>query len=188
MQVRQRRRDLNDLELGTLVHLVIGVANEIQDIQHHRAVARAHLVDNQVVVRVQCELVIRDEIPRNCLAIIWPEQFCRRMPQLPPDVRIHLVESVFELGVALAQEPEEGGSVFYVVEVEWFARAEDGRVFGEVAVMWVVEAVYSDNVREEYLLGVGLKKLTIDEFAGQHFDLARPLAPMPQFLGCDRRV
>lgn len=86
------------------------------------------------------------------------------MPQLPRDVRVYFVESVFKLRVALAEEPVEGGPVLYVVEVERLAGAEDSRMFGEVAVMWVVEAVYKDNVRGD--LGVGLlSELTIDEFA-----------------------
>lgn len=59
---------------------MIRVANEIQDIQHHRAVARAHLVDNQVVVRVESELVIRDEISRNRLAVVRSKQFRRGVP------------------------------------------------------------------------------------------------------------
>lgn len=69
------------------------------------------------------------------------------MPQLPRDIRLHLIQQVFELGVALAQESVERGAIFDVVEVEWLARAENGCVLGEIAVMRVVEAVYSDNVR-----------------------------------------
>lgn len=101
------------------------------------------------MVGVQREFVIRDEVSRNRLAVVRLEQFCGCMPQLSRDIRVYFVESVFKLGVALAQEPVEGGPVFYIVEVEWLAGAEDSRVFGEVTVMWVVEAVYTGYVREE---------------------------------------
>lgn len=58
LQICECRRDLDDLVLGTLVHLVVCIADEIQNVQHHRSVSSAHLVDYQVVVWIQRKLVI----------------------------------------------------------------------------------------------------------------------------------
>jgi hypothetical protein len=63
------------------------------------------------------------------------------MPQLPRNIWIGRVKLVFELCVPFTKEFVEGGPVFDVVEVEWLSGAENGRVFGKISVMWVVEAV-----------------------------------------------
>ena len=64
------------------------------------------------------------------------------MPQLPRDIWVRCIKLVFKLRVPLAEEFVERGPVFDVVEVEWLSGAENGGMFGKVAIMWVVEAVY----------------------------------------------
>lgn len=59
LKTRQGRRNLNYLELGPLVHFVVCIADEIQDIQHHCPVSCSHLVYYQVMVRVERQLVVR---------------------------------------------------------------------------------------------------------------------------------
>lgn len=141
LEFRQRRRDLNDLELGPLIHLVVGIADEIEDIQHQRAVARPHLVDDQIVVRVECQLVVRHQISRDRLAVVRLEQLRGRVPQLPRIIGLDLIEPILELGVPLAQQPVERWAVLDVVEVERLAGTEDSRVLGEIAVMRIVKTV-----------------------------------------------
>ena len=92
LQVCERRRNLNDLVLSALIYLVVGIADKIQNVQHHCPVSSAHLVDYQVMVRIRRELVIGDQIPSDCFAVIGPEEFGRCMPQLPRDIGLLLIK------------------------------------------------------------------------------------------------
>lgn len=92
LQVCECRRNLDDLVLSALINLVVGIADKIQNVQHHCPVSSAHLVDYQVMVRIQRELVIGDQIPSDCLSVIWPEELGRCMPQLPRDIGLLLIK------------------------------------------------------------------------------------------------
>ena len=82
----------------------------------------------------------------------------------------------------------EGGPVLDVVEVKWLAGTKNGGMFWEVAVMWVVEAVYNDKFRAISCWLACLSRLTIDKLTRQHFDLSRPLAPIAELFRGDQRI
>jgi hypothetical protein len=68
------------------------------------------------------------------------------VPELSRNIRIRRIKLIFELRVALAKEFVERGPVFDVVEVKWLSGTEDRRMFREIPVMWVVEAVWRRGV------------------------------------------
>ena len=49
---RESRGDLDDLVARARVHVRVGGADVVEDVEHQCAVARARLVDDQIVVRV----------------------------------------------------------------------------------------------------------------------------------------
>jgi hypothetical protein len=63
------------------------------------------------------------------------------VPELPCLVLLAQIELVFESVVAAAEQLVEGGFIGELREVEGFAGREDDGLFGEVAVVGVVEAV-----------------------------------------------
>lgn len=117
---------------------MIGVPYEIQDIKHHRPVSCSHFIYYEIVVRIQCQLVVRHQVPRNRLPVVRSKEFCRCVPQLTRFVRLCLIQPVLKLCVSFPQQSMEGRAIAYVVEVKRFARAEDGRVFGEIAIVGVI--------------------------------------------------
>lgn len=70
LELREIWRYLYDLELGSMVHVMVSVADEIQDVEHQRAIPCTHLIYDQVMVRVQGQLVVRDEISSNCFSVV----------------------------------------------------------------------------------------------------------------------
>ena len=63
------------------------------------------------------------------------------MPKLTRVVGGVLVEGIFELGVAVAEERVKFGFVAHGIEVEGLAGVEDNSLFGKVAIIRVVKAV-----------------------------------------------
>lgn len=76
----QSRRNLNDAEFGSLIDLIVSIADEVEDVDHHGSVSCAHFVYDEVMVGIERQFIIRHEIAGNCLSIIRPEQLGRRMP------------------------------------------------------------------------------------------------------------
>lgn len=142
LERRQRRRDLDDPVLGPVVHRRLHVPDVVQHVEHQRAAARPHLVDDQVVVGVRAHHVVRHQVPRHRLPVVGPEQLRRRVPELPRRVVLLAVERVLELRVPPPQLRVEGRLVGERIEGDGRARAEDYHLFREVPVVRVVEAVY----------------------------------------------
>ena len=107
LQVCQLAGDFDNLELCPLVHFRVYISYEVQNVQHHGSVARAHLVYIQVVIRVKVVLVVFDEVPRNRFAIVGREELGRSMPELAQVIWLLVVEFVFEGCVAVPQLLEE---------------------------------------------------------------------------------
>ena len=147
LQRHQGRRDLDDAELRARVHLRVHLADVVEDVQHQRAVAGAHLVDDEIVVRVQRELVVRDQIPRDGLAVERTEQLRRCVPQLPGRVPRLGIQRIFKGGVPLRQLLMELGLVLHLVELERFSGGEDDDLLAEVAIVGIVQAIYTDLQR-----------------------------------------
>lgn len=141
LQRRQRGRDLDDAELRARVHLRVRVPDVVEDVEHERAVAGAHLVDDQIVVRVQREPVVRHEISRDGLAVVGPEQLRRGVPQLPRRIGRFGLERVLEGDVPPRQLSVEVGFVLHARELERLSGREDHGLAAEVAVLRIVEAV-----------------------------------------------
>lgn len=141
LQRGERGRDLDDLVFRPVVDGRLHVPDVVQYVQHQRAPAGAHLVDDQVVVRVRHVVggdVVGHQVPRDGLAVVRAEQLGGRVPELPGVVVLLRVEGVFELGVPLSHFGVECRFVADRVEAEGFARAEDDDLLGEVAVVGVV--------------------------------------------------
>jgi hypothetical protein len=63
-----------------LVYLGVCVPDEVEDVQHQRTVPSAHLVDDQIMVRVEGQFVIGDQVARDRFSVMRPEQFGRSVP------------------------------------------------------------------------------------------------------------
>ncbi len=114
------------------------VADVVEDVEHEGSVPRAQFVDDKVLVGVVGELVFGDEVAGDGFPVVGAEELGWSVPELPSVVWTLGVESVFEVGVALAQEGVEMGFVGHGVEVEGLTGGEDDDLLGEVAVIWVV--------------------------------------------------
>lgn len=142
LQGGQRRGDLDDLVLRPVVHGRLHVPDVVQYVQHQGAPAGAHLVDDEVVVRVDAlHDVVGHEVLGDGLAVVGAEQLRRRVPELARVVVRLGVEGVLELGIPLSHLGVEARLVPYGVEVERFPGAEDDDLLGEVAVVRVIQAV-----------------------------------------------
>lgn len=139
LQGGKRRGDLDDVVLGASIDLRVNLADVVEDVEHEGAAAGAHLVDEQVVVRVRGQAVVGDEVARNGLAVVRAEELRGRVPQLARRVlAFAVVELVLEFGVPLAQDALELDLVSHRGEVEGLAGAEDDGLLGEIAVVGVV--------------------------------------------------
>jgi hypothetical protein len=67
------------------------------------------------------------------------------------------------------------------IEIERLSRREDDDLFRKVAIVWVVETVYS-TVSILYSLMGCPTHLTFDKVPQQHLDSPRPLFPTPQHV------
>ena len=104
------------------------------------------------MVGIGGELVVGDEVAGDRLAIVGAKELGGGEPELA-GIGICLgVEVVFELDVAPGQERLELELVLEVGEGEGLAGTEDDDLFGEVAVVGVVEAVCA---RRELITKVG---------------------------------
>lgn len=144
----QRVADLDDLVLRARVHVRVHVADVVEDVEHERAAAGAHFVDDQVVVRVRRQFVVGHKVAGNGLAVVRAEELRRRVPELSRVRGSDLVELVLEIDIPLGKDVLELGLVAKVRKVEGLAGCEDGDLLGEVAVVGIVEAVCS-IVRKE---------------------------------------
>lgn len=68
------------------------------------------------------------------------------MPKLARNVRLDLIEPIFEFRVSLAHQCVESWSIIDVIEVEWLTGCENSRMLGEVSIIRVIETVYRYNV------------------------------------------
>lgn len=93
------------------------------------------------MVGVQRKLVVRHQVSRNGFSIVWSEELRRCVPQLTRNVWISCVELVFKFGVSLSEEFVKCWSIFNRVELEWFAWAENRRVFGKIPIVRVIKTV-----------------------------------------------
>lgn len=114
------------------------VADVVEDVEHKGSVARAQFVDDEVLVGEVGELVVCDEVAGDGFPIVGAEELGWSVPQLPSVVGMLGVESVFEIGVALAQEGVEMGFVGHGVEVEGLTGREYDDLLREVAIIWIV--------------------------------------------------
>lgn len=167
LQRRQRRRDLDDLVLRARVHVRVRLADEVEHVDHEGAVAGAHFVQNQVVVRVQREFVVCDQVACHRLGVVRPEELGGCVPELSGFVVLLGVQLVFEIRVPLSQDPLEFRFVSHLVELERFAGVEDDGLIGEVAILGVVEAICS-SVRERYQATPGKNIHTFYEVTHKH--------------------
>ena len=159
----QRVADLDHLILRARVHVRVHVADVVEDVEHERAAAGAHLVDDQIMVRVCRQLVVGHEVAGDGLAVIGAEELGGRVPELSRVRRGELVELILELDIALGKDVLELGLVAERGEVEGLAGGEDGDLLGEVAVVGVVEAVCS-RVRKENRMSMS-RALSVSGFA-----------------------
>ncbi len=117
------------------------VADVVEYVEHEGPVPCTHFVDDEVVVRVVGELVVCDEVAGDGFAVVGPEELGGSVPELASVVWLFGVKGIFEVSVSLAEEGVEMGFVGHGVEVEGLAGGEDDDLFGEVAVIWVVQAI-----------------------------------------------
>lgn len=138
LQMRQLATDLDDPKPRPLIHLGMHIPNIIQNIEHHSSIASAHFVDVEVVVWIKVIFIIFDEVAGYGLSVVGREKLGGRVPQLAQVIGLLVVESVFEIGITVAELLEEDMFGGHIVEVERFAGGEDDYLFGEVAIIWVV--------------------------------------------------
>lgn len=104
LQIRQGRRNLNDVVPRAGIDLRVNLANVVEDVEHQCAASSAHLVDEQVVIGICRQTVVGDQVPSDGFAVVRAEQLGGRMPQLASWVLAFVVvEQVFELGVSHPQ-------------------------------------------------------------------------------------
>lgn len=80
LHAREGGRDLNDVVAGAGVNLGVDGADVVEDVEHEGAAAGSHLVEDEVVVRVRREAVVRDEVAGNGLAVKGAEELGGRVP------------------------------------------------------------------------------------------------------------
>lgn len=135
-------RDFDDLVLGALVYFWLVGSNMIEDVEHQGTAACAHLVNDQIMVRKGSMAVVLAKISRDGLAIVGSEQLSGGVPELACVRGLLGIEFVFEFAEARREERVKFELVTDVGEVEGGARSEDDDLFGKVAIVWVIEAVY----------------------------------------------
>ena len=91
------------------------------------------------------------------------------MPQLTRVIVLLFIQFILELNISLTELTMEFRFVCDVVEIEWSSGREDGRVFAEVSVVWVIQAVF-------------------DEVSHKHFNPPRSLSPPSQPICSNVRV
>ena len=141
LRAGQLGADLDDAETRARVDGRISRAYVIEDVEHQRAVARAQLVDEQVVVRVVRQQVVLHQVARDGLAVVRTEELGWRVPELPRRIGMLGVQSILECGVARAEGGVEVGLAAQAIKVEGLARAEDDSLLRKVAVVGIVKAV-----------------------------------------------
>ena len=87
------------------------------------------------------QLVICDKVSGNSFSIVGSKELGRGMPQLPSFIGHFKIKLVFKISVALAQLAVEFRFVGHAIEIEGLTRVEDDSLFGEVAIVWIIEAV-----------------------------------------------
>lgn len=58
LELSEGGRDFDDLKLRPLIHLMVGVSDEIKDVQHHCSISSTHLIYYEVMVWIQCQFVV----------------------------------------------------------------------------------------------------------------------------------
>ena len=117
------------------------VADVVQDIEHEGSVARAELVDYEVVEGMVGKFVIGDEIAGNCLAVVGAKELGGGVPKLASLIVGSGVQVILKGGVSFAQLTMEFWFVGNGVEIEGLARGEYGCLFGKVPIVWIVKTV-----------------------------------------------
>ena len=134
-------RDFNNFEFCAVVDARVEVADVVEDVEHEGPISRAHFVYDEVVVGVVRELVVCDEVSGNGFTIVGAEELGGSVPHLTGVVWVFGIEGIFEGGIALAEEGVEVGFVGHRVEVKGLAGGEDDDLFGEVAIVRIVQAI-----------------------------------------------
>lgn len=114
------------------------------------------------MVGVVGELVVCDEVSSDGFAVVGAEKLRGGVPELAGVVWVFGVEGVFESGVTLTEQGVEMGFVGYGVEVEGLARGEDDDLFREVAIVWIIQAIW---IGDQYALDFERWTHTFDEVA-----------------------
>lgn len=135
--------DLDDAVFGARVDVGVGGADVVENVGHHGPVAGAQLVDYQVVVGEERELVVFDKVATDGFAVVRLEELGGGVPELAGVGGVGLVEGVFEGGIAGAEEGLEGGFVGEGIEGEGSGGGEDDGSLGKIAIVRVIEGVWS---------------------------------------------
>lgn len=138
----ERGGDFDHFILGPVVDVGVRITDIVKDIEHQGAIARANLVDDQILIWGLGDLVAFHEVAGDCFAIVWTEEFGRGIPQLTSVVGRLRVESVLKIGISLTEKVLKVIFIGHACEIKGFVRCKDDGLFGEVAIVGIVETVY----------------------------------------------
>lgn len=80
LELSESGRNFDDLKLGPLIHIMVGVSDEIKDVEHQCSISSTHFVYYEVMVWIQCQFVVRHQVSGDRLSIVGTKQLCWCVP------------------------------------------------------------------------------------------------------------